>query len=277
MLHTTQDLDGCLIRATDGMIGHVEDLYFDDESWVVRYLVVDTGTWLYSRKVLISPIAIDRPDWPARLLPVSMNREQVRHSPGIDTDKPVSRQHERTYLSYFGYPAYWGGTGLWGAELHPNMTMLGPGGFVSNPYPLRPAGDGIHASPDAFDLKSDDHHLHDSNAVARYHVEGSDGDIGHVASLLIDEETWAIRYLVVNTGSWWLGHEVLVAPAWIREVSWGDSTVYVELNRRQIQDAPPYESPTRLTRESEASLHRHYGHPGYWTAEAKRGAGQSER
>ena len=96
-----------------------------------------------------------------------------------------------------------------------------------------------------------------------------------MAGFLIDEETWAIRYLIVNTGTWWIGHQVLVAPAWIREVSWSDSAVCVELTRQQVQDAPPYESSPRLTRESETALHHHYGHPGYWTAEANHGVAGS--
>jgi hypothetical protein len=109
MLRNTNDLEGYVIGATDGPIGHVKDLYFDDRAWVVRYLVVDTGPWLSSRKVLISPIAIGRPNWAERLLLVSITKEQVKNSPDIDTKKPISRQHEVQYSGYYGYPYYWGG------------------------------------------------------------------------------------------------------------------------------------------------------------------------
>jgi len=114
MLRTVRDLQGYAIRATDGVIGEVADFFFDDEDWVIRYLVVDAGTWLRGRHVLISPVAIGHPDWMAQLLPVSITKDQVKNSPDIDTRKPVSRQHETEHLGYYGYPFYWGGAGLWG-------------------------------------------------------------------------------------------------------------------------------------------------------------------
>src|ERR1700691_472875 len=127
MLSSMSDLEGYAIRATDGTIGHVKDLYFDDEAWVVRYLIVDTGSWLSSRKVLISPMAIGQSSWADKTLSASLTREQVKSSPDIDTDKPVSRQHEMEYLGYYGYPYYWGGDGLWGQGAYPGMMLLGLG------------------------------------------------------------------------------------------------------------------------------------------------------
>src|ERR1700687_3992661 len=112
MLRSMNDLEGYAMRATDGPVGHVKDFYFDDQAWVVRYIVVETGSWLLSRKVLISPIAIGQPDRTEKVLPVSITREQVKNSPDIDTDKPISRQHEMQYFGYYGYyPYYWGGAG----------------------------------------------------------------------------------------------------------------------------------------------------------------------
>src|SRR5664279_428506 len=123
MLRSMNDLEDCVIHATDGSIGQVKDLYFDDKAWVIRYLVVDTGSWLSSRNVLISPIAIGHPNWTEKVLPVSITKEQVKNSPSIDTDKPVSRQHEMRYLGYYGYPLYWGGAGLWGGGMYPYIMM----------------------------------------------------------------------------------------------------------------------------------------------------------
>src|SRR3954469_10555939 len=100
MLRNVKDLRGYAIHATDGVIGHVDDFYFDDEAWAIRYLVVETGTWLPRRQVLISPLSIGHPDWSAQLLPVSLTKAQVRDSPDIDTRVPVSRQHEATYHRY---------------------------------------------------------------------------------------------------------------------------------------------------------------------------------
>jgi sporulation protein YlmC with PRC-barrel domain len=127
MLRSVQELEGYAVQATDGTIGHVKDFYVDDKTWVVRYLVVETGSWLSSRKVLISPISIGHPDWTERILPVSITKEQVKNSPDIDTDKPVSRQHEMQYLGYYGYPYYWGGAGLWGGGAYPGVMLTGVG------------------------------------------------------------------------------------------------------------------------------------------------------
>src|SRR5689334_4092581 len=115
MIRGADGLKGFTIGATDGEVGGVNDLYFDDERWVIRYLVVDTGNWLPGRKVLISPHAVRTTQWELRRVDVALTRQQVKGSPDIDTDKPVSRQHEAAFFSYYGYPAYWDGTSLWGA------------------------------------------------------------------------------------------------------------------------------------------------------------------
>jgi uncharacterized protein YrrD len=276
MLRSMKNLEDYAIRATDGIIGHVKDFYFDDKAWVIRYLVVDTGTWLSSRKVLISPIAIGHPDWTDRVLPVSITKEQVKNSPDIDTQKPVSRQHEIRYLGYYGYPYYWEGAGLWGDGLDPSMMMTGFGGFPSRPHPIRSEEEMAYARAEAARHQDDDPHLRSCKAVMGYHVQATDGDIGHVEDLLVDEETWAVRYIIVNTSNWWLDHQVLIAPQWIQGVSWSDSTVAVNLIRQAVKDAPPYDSEILLERNQEMSIHEHYGSPGYWASEVKREGARSE-
>ena len=261
MLHNAKEMEGYAVGATDGVIGHVKDLYFDDEKWVIRYLVVDTGGWLSSRKVLVSPIAVGTPDWEQRLLPVSISREQVSNSPDIATDKPVSRQHEMIYSGYYGYPYYWGGGGYWGGGMYPNLMMPGYGGFGAS---LASPGEG-HREPARQEHEHDDPHLRSYNAVVGYHIQASDGDIGHVAGMLIDEQTWAVRYLVVNTSNWWLGHEVLIAPQWVEAVNWLDRTVAVSMTRQSVKDAPTYDPEAAMSREAEDQLYQHYGHVGYWT------------
>jgi hypothetical protein len=111
MLRNVKEMRGYSIQATDGEIGKVHAFYFDDQTWVIRYMVADTGGWLLDRKVFISPAALHRPNWGEEVLPVSLTRKQVKHSPSIDTDKPVSRQHEREILEYYKWPIYWGHMG----------------------------------------------------------------------------------------------------------------------------------------------------------------------
>lgn len=267
MLRSTKNLVDYVIRATDGTVGHVKDFYFDDERWVIRYLIVDTGTWLSSRKVLISPVALGEPDWTEKVFPVSITTAQVKDSPNIDTDKPVTRQHEIQYFGYYGYPFYWGGAGTWGQGLYPG-TMLADsdrGGVNGESRAGHPPRGAEPASREEGDL-----HLRSCRAVTGYHIEARDGGIGHVEGFLVEERTWAIRYLIVDTSNWWLGHSVLIAPQWIRGVRWSDSTVSVNLTRQEVKEAPPYDPAVPLDRASETDIHEHYGRPGYWLDEGGR-------
>ena len=222
--------------------------------------------------MLISPIAIGQPDWTNKVLPVSSTKEQVKNSPPVDTDKPVSRQHEIRYLGYYGYPSYWGGAGLWGSGAYPGMMLGGYGGIPVAPYGANREAQETYARADEARQQDEDPHLRSCKEVMDYHIEASDGDIGHVQGLLVDEETWAIRYLIVNTSNWWLGHQVLIAPQWIKNVSWPKATVSVDLTRQAVKDAPPYDPTAQLDRMQETGLHEHYGRPGYWATEPKREA-----
>ena len=116
MLRSTKQLHGDKLGATDGEIGHVKDFYFDDQNWAIRYLVVDTGSWLPGRQVLISPHSLGALDSAGKVLSVKLTRKQIEDSPSIDAHKPVSRQWEEEYYRYYGWPFYWQGDGLWGHE-----------------------------------------------------------------------------------------------------------------------------------------------------------------
>jgi hypothetical protein len=266
MLRSMKDLKNYRISATDGEIGHVKDLYFDDDAWVIRYFVVDAGSWLTSRKVLISPISVSQPDWLEGSLPVSITREQVKNSPDIDTDQPVSRQNEELTLGYYGYPYYWGGAGLWGGGLYPYAMDPGYVGYGMNRVDrvAREREESAYLRAERARHRNDDPHLRSCNAVSGYHIEATDGHIGHVAGYLIDDETWAVRYLIVDTSNWWVGHKVLIAPDWITGVHWADETVSVNLSRAKVKDAPAYDPSVAWSRDLDRDLYRHYGRSGYW-------------
>jgi hypothetical protein len=263
MLRSIKEMEGATIGATDGIIGRVKDFYFDDEAWVIRYLVVDALEGRLERSVLISPISIGQPNWSEMIFPVSLSRRQVADSPDIDTDKPVSRQQEMGYLGYFRYGRYWGGGGLWGASLYPDALQAGLQHRESH------TGNAAGTEGEVGQHQHDDPHLRSSNAVSRYYVHASDGDLGHVSGFLVEDRSWAIRYLIVNTSNWWLGHEVLIAPHWIDHVDWAECILSVDLTREAIKRSPPYDSAAPLDREQEAGIHAHYGLSGYWPREAR--------
>jgi uncharacterized protein YrrD len=249
MLRNATALEKCTIGATDGHIGKVHDLYFDDRQWVVRYLVVNTGAWLLDRAVLVSPISVrSSASWQDDVLSASISKEQVKNSPPIDTDKPVSRQYEKSYYSYYGYPYYWGGMGIWGGSGYPTMMMPALAHNLAAAELERAHGDA---------------HLRSCREVTGYKLRAADGDLGHVQGYLIDDQSWAIRFLIVNTSNWWLGHSVLIACEWIDDVDWAFHTVATALTREAVKGSPPYDSDMLLDFAGEQSIYRHYGRNAY--------------
>ena len=258
MLYNLSALDGFSLGANDGEIGSVEDFYFDDEAWAIRYLAVDTGTWLSGRRVLISPSSLGKVDWDGRRIEVTLARNQIENSPHIDTHKPISRQHESELYDYYGYPYYWGGPYMWGPVAY-------PGGYAALP------SEAPEQTTQNKELRAmreqqrmEDQHLRSTREVTGYYIEASDGEIGHIEDFMVDDSNWAIRYVVVDTRNWWPGKKVLVSPQWISSIDWRETKARVDLRREQIKQAPEYEKDMSITRDYEERVHRHYSRPGYW-------------
>jgi len=261
MLRSVKTLQGYTIRATDGELGQADQFLFDDQTWTIRYLVVDTGGWLTQRLVLVSPIAIKAARWDEQVIDVELTRQQIEQSPDIDADQPVSRQKEEEYFQYYNYQPYWRGTGLWGAGTYPAAAA-----YPVYPYAAPPA---VPPPPDHAEQapareERGDPHLRSTREVIDYTIEASDGELGHVEDFIVDDETWSLRYLVVDTRNWLPGKKVLVAPRWISDISWGDMRVSVDLPRETIKQAPAFDPSQSISREYEARLHEHYGRPAYW-------------
>jgi uncharacterized protein YrrD len=262
MLRTAGDLKGVTIEAMDGDIGSVQDLYFDDQTWTVRYLVVDTGTWLPGRQVLISPFAFQVVPGASRLR-TSLTKEQVKDSPSIDTDRPVDRQREIAFSQYYGYPYYWVGPYRWGDLAYPALPLTPPQPSATEQEML------------ARDRDSADPNLRSARDVMGYYIQATDGDLGHVEDFLVDAETWAIRYCIVDTRNWLPGRKVLVSPEWIQRVSWEESKVYLDLSKRHIEAAPEFDPSVPLAREHEERLYTHLGREKYWEREPRAPEGKT--
>ena len=248
MLRKVKTLKGYQLHSFDGKIGKVEEFYFDDHHWTVRYLVADTGHWLTGRQVLISPYALAGVNEEEQSLTVELTRKQIEDSPSLDSDKPVSRQFEEDYYGYYGWPFYWGGSSKWGEYSYIERERE-----KWRPLPR--------------DEKTWDPHLRSTSAVSGHHLQALDGELGHVWDFIIDDETWAIRYLIIDTHNWWPGKKVLVALQWIERVSWGERKVFVNLSRDTIKESPEYTGEFDLTRDYEAKLHEHYKRKAYWIDE----------
>jgi uncharacterized protein YrrD len=248
MLNKATTLTGYKLHTLDGEIGKVKEFFFDDHYWTIRYLVVDTGNWLADRQVLITPYALVAVHKEKQSIGVDLTKKQIEDSPSLDSHKPVSRQYEEAYYGHYGWPMYWNGPYTWGPL----------------PYIVR---DPKKWKQSVKAVKALDPHLRSTHDVSGHHIQASDGEIGHVEDFIIDDMTWAIRYLIINTRNWWPGKKVLISPQWIERVSWSESKVFINLSREAIRQSPEYTDESLLTRDYEARLHQHYNREGYWADE----------
>ncbi len=227
MQRNIKSLIGYSIGATDGEIGKVEEFYFDDKSWVIRYLVVKTGSWLLGRKVLISPQAVQKIDWNKKDLPVNLTREKVQNSPDIDSDKPVCRQQEIELYGHYAWQRY-GGSGFFAGGSTP---------FLNSPIIVDEKV--VRESDSNDDRKDDDIHLRSNNTVISYHLHATDGEIGHVNDFIIDAETWQIVSVVIDTHNFIGGEKVLIPVEKIKELLWLESKVIVDMDIVSIKNSAP--------------------------------------
>ena len=244
MLYRAKTLEGYKLKAKDGEVGKAKEFYFDDNYWAIRYLVADTGNWLIGRQVLLSPYLLVAIDDDNENIVVNLNEKQIEDSPSLDSDKPVSRQFESAYLDYYTLPKYWGGRYMWGAW----------------PYIMREEQIIVENKKEE---ESWDPHLRSTKDVSGHHIQAQDGEIGHVEDFIIDNETWAIRYLVIDTKNWWGGKKVLISPQWIDRISWDESKVFVNLSKERIKQSPEYSDDLLITRDYEDQLHQHYDQKRY--------------
>jgi sporulation protein YlmC with PRC-barrel domain len=256
MLWRWSYVDGSRIMATDGEIGSVTDLSLDDESWTVRYLVVDTGTWLPGRQVLISPISVERVDLVERSLVARLTRAQIETSPGVDAAKTVvAVEREIEFARFWSFPYYWEGPYRWGPTPLPAPLGAAPTGAVDR-----------RGDPKA---SREDPHLRSMREIRGYRMGARDGELGHVEDFLVEDGAWAIRYLIVDPRNWWPGNHVLIATEWITGVEWREGRVDVDLPRDAVRNAPEFDPHESLARDYEQRLHGHYGRAGYWDREVE--------
>jgi len=238
--HELETLKGYSLQVRDGDIGTITDVWFDDERWTVRYLVVRTGGWLMGRDVLLSPTVIRGLNPAREQIVVDLSREQVEKSPPVDSEQPVSRHYETQLHHYYGWTPYWV-VGSFGA--------LGSMGAGAVP-PVEP--------PETARAPSDPH-LRSSSEVRGYGMHARDGEIGELVDFVIHEEDWTIRYLVADTRKWLPGRKVLLAPTWVQSIRWSDQEIAIDMERETLRTAPAYEGPQVIDKLYEVNLYQHYG------------------
>jgi uncharacterized protein YrrD len=231
MLRSIKQLYGDKLGGYDCEIGYVKDFYFDDKHWAVRYVVVDTGSWIPGRLVLISPSAFDKFPQGGKTLPVNLTRRQIEDSPAIETHKPVSRLYEEEYCRYYGWPYYWQGDAVWGLSGFPILSKK------SKPFPGEPRTDGVAKS------KGSNARLRSARDVMGYEIQTGDEIAGHVTDFMMDDKSWVICHLVVNTGNRFSGNKVLLSPGQVERISWDESKIYVNVGKKARLQRPASDGP----------------------------------
>jgi hypothetical protein len=252
MLRTLKYIYGFKIQTQNGDIGRLSDLFFDQRIWTVRYLVVDTSTWLKDRLVLISPNSISKADWEAETIHLDLTTRQVENSPSITDDLPVSRQAELSLMKYYGWPDYWQPMGV----SIPESAIL-----FSKKFALK-----------KWDAKSkanseNNPYLRSSREVIGYRIFTTRGSSGRVCDYVIEDENWIIRYFVIKKNIW--GRKMLMAPSWIEKVNWAKERLEISIAPHLIKRAPVFKYNRNVSREQEIQLFDYFTKPGYWEEENK--------
>jgi len=240
MLRSAKSLHDYHVQATDGNVGRVKDFLFDSREWVVRYAVVETSEWHRGKMVLLIPGVLGAPSTEGQILPVDLTRDQVENSPDIEADKPISRQHEVELFEYYGRSPYWGSS---------------PDDRVAH----RESTEERAETP-----PRGNPNLASMRAATGYAIRARDGPVGHVEDFIIEDESWIVRYIVVNTRHWLGGQHVIVSPEWVEGIDWEARTVSLSLSRGEVKDSPPYDPNQPVNRQYEVHLYDYYGRPKYW-------------
>jgi sporulation protein YlmC with PRC-barrel domain len=250
MLRNASTINGYAIAASDGKLGTVSDFLFDDATWLIRWLVVDTGNWLSGRKVLLPPSVLGHLNPSREEFAVRLTMQQVKDSPDVASDRPVSRQVEARIYDYYGWSPYWG-TGFY----------MGGYGYLGAPMLASPSPESIRREENSAKAQKDrdDPHLRSIEAVIGYNIHATDGEIGHVEDFLVEEADWSIHYLVVDTKNWWPAKKVLISPRSAREIDWSDKRVNLDVNRQRVKNSPAYDASTTVDRIYEKHFHSYYG------------------
>lgn len=250
MLRSLNELLGYELMSKDGQMGKVHDFFFSDIDWMVRYLVVDTGPWIFGRKVLISPQALLQPVWASETFPVDLTREEVKSSPDVDVAKPVSREYEDELFAHYRWPAYWSIT-----PTHSGQPFFTP------PYLF--AGD-----DDSDDEQPTKSHLRSATELTGYQVFTTDNsEVGSVSNFILDDEFWQIRHMIVDISDKLdADKKVLVALEWIKSIMVASKEIHIDLTEDAIRYSPAFNPSMPVNRQYEEVLYDYHGRPKYWQA-----------
>ena len=234
MLFNIHSLLGLSLSATDGEAGKIEEIYFDDRSWEIRYLVVKTGHWLSGRKVLISPLAFDRSPWDGRTFPVNLTKNQILNSPEMDTNRPLSVQDTRSLNEYYRWQQ-----------------------FIDNGFyaPMHCDQPDLTEKPSIHCPSADNFHLRSTRETRGFRIHAKDGEIGFVSGFIVENESWEIVYLLVVAKSIFGDQKILISVQDIRKIKWTESKIYLDISVKAVEQCRTFDGSRIINPETVSTVY----------------------
>ncbi len=258
MLRKLHSLKSFVVNGKNGKLGKVDDFYFDQEQFVVRYLVIDTGSWLEHEQTLISTHAIDNIDFDSSIIHVNLSSDELEDSPSIEKNEPISKSKEKALIEYFGWPDYW-------KKSHSSDSELIHAGITERKKLLnfKTLQKEDEAKQKAKKVESN---LRSLEEIRGYKIHAKDDKFGHLEDLFVEEEdSWIIRYLLIDTRNIMEGKLVIIAPEWIESINWFDKEIFIDKDKKEIEESPEYkEEKAPIDKSYEELLYDHYDEKKYW-------------
>ncbi|MCC3144961.1 PRC-barrel domain-containing protein [Halanaerobium sp. Z-7514] len=258
MLRKLNELKAFKVQGKEEELGEVSDFYFDQDHFILRYLVLDTDCWLKKEQTLISTDEIEAIDHNKKEIKTTMRAEALENGPSLEKNQPISKIMEENVVDYYDWPLYWASTSSGGV-------------------PTIPAGTKMREKLFDFETLTDeekqakeeelDSNLRSLNEISGYEIQAVDKSFGKVKDLFVDEEDWLIRYLLIDTRKILPSKKVIIAPEWVRHISWDKKQIFVDKSKKEIKNAPKYEEDEAkelVDRDYEEDLYDHYDEPKYW-------------
>lgn len=224
MTTSLETLRGYHLKATDGVFGRIRDILFEEGPWTGRWIVADTGDWLFGRKVLLSPVSFFTPVEDEKTVPLRLSRKEIEAAPSLDEDAPISRTYEKTFYDHYMWPYYWMGEGMWGNVTHPAY-LFPTKNQVSEKLDTR--------TPE----EKQDPPLRSGHELTKYRLMSGEDVLGYVEDVLLDPETWEVKYFQCDTRKWFHGKTLHVSPEKVTDVDWHHHRLSVDFTQEELLKA----------------------------------------
>jgi sporulation protein YlmC with PRC-barrel domain len=240
MLRSCKSLEGYSLNASDGEIGHLKTIHFNDEDWSVKYLVVDIGSFWNEKKVLVLPNASYQFSWIEQNISVKLTRNQIKEALPYSSDLPVSDQHELINKLNFK-----------------SLYLIEPwsGSFLPLWFPDLKAGQALQNIVQEIGDKD----LRCAKTITGYQVVLKDKEFGKVEDFILDCNEWIIRDIVIDANHILHSNKKIIPVSKIKVFDTDNQKIELELSSHELLDYTDYNEHQAVNREYVIKFYDYYG------------------